>query len=263
MAVVELHGRDEIAAFFGCNPRAHAYELGDLDDFDWPHTRWYGWQDDSGALTQIVLLYSQPDVPVVIAIAEEPTATMEALVTSIVPLLPSPLYAHASPHLIPVLERRFSIAQAEPHVKLALNHPERLPSRAASVEILTAADVPEIESFYRLAYPGTWFSPRMLGTERYVGIRQAGLLACVAGVHVYSPTWRVAALGNVATLPEYRGRGLAQSACASLCLMLLDDGIETIALNVRSDNSAAIAAYAHLGFEHAASYVEASLVAHP
>ena len=85
MAVVELHGRDEIAAFFGCNPRAHAYELGDLDDFDWPHTRWYGWQDDSGALTQIVLLYSQPDVPVFIAIAEEPTATMEALVTSIVP----------------------------------------------------------------------------------------------------------------------------------------------------------------------------------
>jgi len=38
------------------------------------------------------------------------------------------------------------------------------------------------------------------------------------------------------------------------------DGIETIALNVREDNEAAIAAYARLGFEVATSYWEASLL---
>ena len=51
-------------------------------------------------------------------------------------------------------------------------------------------------------YPGTWFVPRMLATNRYVGIRENGRLVCVAGVYVHSPTWGVAALGNVATLPE-------------------------------------------------------------
>ena len=76
----------------------------------------------------------------------------------------------------------------------------------------------------------------MLATGRYLGIRHDGRLVCVAGVHVHSPTWGVAALGNVATLPELRGQGLARGACAALCLLLLEDGIETIALNVRADN---------------------------
>ena len=58
-------------------------------------------------------------------------------------------------------------------------------------------------------------------------------LACIAGVHVYSPRWSVAALGNVATAPELRGQGLARGACAALCRLLLDEGIETIALNVQ------------------------------
>jgi predicted GNAT family acetyltransferase len=99
----------------------------------------------------------------------------------------------------------------------------------------------------------------MLETGRYVGIRRDRELVCVAGVHVWSPTWRVAALGNVATLPAARGNGLATAACATLCRILLDDGIETISLNVRADNHAAIRAYEKLGFAHAADYDEVEL----
>ena len=71
----------------------------------------------------------------------------------------------------------------------------------------------------------------------------------------------MAALGNVATAQDFRGQGLARGACATLCGLLLTDGSETIALNVRSDNAAAIRAYTRLGFEPVAEYVEASLVA--
>jgi predicted GNAT family acetyltransferase len=99
----------------------------------------------------------------------------------------------------------------------------------------------------------------MLETGRYVGVRRDGALVCVAGVHVWSPAWRVAALGNVATLPEARGTGLATAACARLCRMLLEDGIDTISLNVRADNAAAIRAYEKLGFAQAADYVEVVL----
>ena len=109
--------------------------------------------------------------------------------------------------------------------------------------------------------PGTWFQPRMLETGRYVGIRRDGELVSVAGVHVWSPRWRVACLGNVATLPSARGEGLATAACASLCRMLLADGIDVISLNVRADNAAAIRAYEKLGFVHAADYVEVMLEA--
>ena len=45
------------------------------------------------------------------------------------------------------------------------------------------------------------------------------------------------------------------------CRLLLADGIETIALNVRSDNAAAIRAYTRLGFEPVTPYWEAALAA--
>ena len=128
------------------------------------------------------------------------------------------------------------------------------------MDVLGSGHLDEITAFYDEAYPGTWFEPRLLATERYVGIRVDGRLACVAGVHLYSPAWSVAALGNVATLPGLRGLGLARSACAALCRLLLEDGIGTIALNVSEDNEAAIRAYTRLGFEPVAEYTEAALV---
>ena len=259
MAVVELSAKDEIASFFRRNARAHAYELGDLDDFDWPYTRWFGWRSGD-RLEQVALLYSQPAVPVLIAIAEEPTQSMVSLVRSLLDDLPTTLYVHATASLVDVLAERYDVTGAEPHLKLALESPDPLPAPVADVVRLGPGDRAEVEEFYRLAYPGTWFTSRMLATGRYVGIRRDGVLACVAGVHVFSPTWRVAALGNVATLPELRRHGLAQRACATLCHLLFDDGVETIALNVRVDNSAAIAAYERLGFERSATYTEASLV---
>jgi ribosomal protein S18 acetylase RimI-like enzyme len=145
------------------------------------------------------------------------------------------------------------------HRKLGLVDPSRLEGHGDGSVPLGPGDLDEVLAFYERAYPGTWFEPRMLETRRYVGIRAAEGLVCVAGVHVWSPEWRVAALGNVATLPDARGRGLATAACADLCRRLLEDGIDVIALNVRADNSAAIHAYERLGFTQAADYVEVPL----
>jgi ribosomal protein S18 acetylase RimI-like enzyme len=260
MPVVELEEKETIAACLRRNPRAHVYELGDLDDFDWPFTRWFGWESDQ-RLEQLALLYTQPAVPVLLAIAEEPLASMVELLQAVRDELPSTLYVHATAPLLDTLAGRYAIEGVEPHLKLALGRTDLVTRHAVATDLLGTADLDEIVAFYAEAYPGTWFVPRMLETARYVGIRRDGRLACVAGVHVHSPTWGVAALGNVATLPEWRGQGLARGACSALCLLLLADGIKTIALNVRTGNSAAIASYRRLGFEPAARYVEASLVA--
>ena len=260
MVVVELSKKEAIAALLRRNARAHVYELGDLDDFDWPHTTWFGWEHD-GSLRELVLLYTEPDVPVLLAIGAEPLGAITALVREIRPQLPATLYVHVTAPLLETLAERYAITTAAPHLKLALGRTDLLQAHAVAVDVLEPADLAEIEAFYRASYPDTWFGPRMLATGRYVGVRQGGRLVCVAGVHVYSPTWGVAALGNVATLPERRGEGLARGACAALCLLLLEDGIETIALNVRADNAPAVAAYERLGFEVEAEYVEASLVA--
>ena len=71
MTLVELRDRDELASFFRRRPEVHAYELGDLDDFFWPHTRWFGWLVED-RLEQVALLYGEPDPPVLVALAEDP-----------------------------------------------------------------------------------------------------------------------------------------------------------------------------------------------
>ncbi|HEY7177822.1 MAG TPA: GNAT family N-acetyltransferase [Gaiella sp.] len=260
MDVVELRDREEIAAFLRRRPAVHAYALGDLDDFFWPHTRWLGRLVD-GRLEQVALLYDEPDPPVLLALAEKPESGMAELLRAAADRLPPTVYAHLTPSLVgPIATAFLPVGEPAAHRKLGLVRPEALEGHdPADVEVIRPADLAEVERFYARAYPGTWFQARMLETGRYVGVRRDGELVCVAGVHVWSPVWRVAALGNVATVPAARGTGLATTACAHLCRLLLGDGIETISLNVRADNAAAIRAYEKLGFAHAADYVEVVL----
>lgn len=260
MALVETRDRERIARF--CRRRAgvHAYLLGDLDPFFWSHTRWFGWEED-GLLTELALLYTEPDIPVVLAFAETSERTLGALAAAMSPDLPRRLYAHVTGSCLEGLLDTRVVETSVPHSKLALvdEHALRRQDSGDTPEILGPEALREVEAFYRVAYPGTWFHPRMLETMRYVGLRDGSELVAVAGVHVYSPEWRVATLGNVATAPHARGSGLAQRACAQLCRLLVEDGIDTIGLNVRDDNPAALRVYQALGFVEVARYVEAAL----
>lgn len=81
----------------------HLYEIGDLDDFFWPRTRWYAWEsaDDrtDGGLGAIALLYDAPALPVLLALHRDDPAPLAALLDVIAARLPSRLYAHLGPGL--------------------------------------------------------------------------------------------------------------------------------------------------------------------
>jgi predicted GNAT family acetyltransferase len=68
----------------------------------------------------------------------------------------------------------------------------------------------------------------------------------------------VAALGNLATHPDSRGRGFAAAVCAKLCLML-SKSVDHIGLNVKAGNSGVVSAYKRWGFVKVAEYKEALL----
>lgn len=138
---------------------------------------------------------------------------LQELVRSIVPLLPHCFYAHLSPGLSGVLGEHYTIESHGMHCKMALTDTSRLAGADASeVEALTEADAPELVRFFAASNPRASFEPSMLRIGHIYGIRGPEGLRSVAGVHVYSEQYRVAALANIATHPAHRRKGYAKAA---------------------------------------------------
>jgi ribosomal protein S18 acetylase RimI-like enzyme len=255
-----LHERGEIEEFLRHRPAARIYELGDLDDFFWPYTTWYALRE-SGRVSELALLYSGTDYPVLLGMAQPPYERLGGLLSALHNLLPRRFYAHLSPGLCEIFKPRYGCEAHGLHDKMVLANPSALEGLdTTQVQQFSPSDISELEAFYRASYPGNWFDARMLETGYYYGLREEGEIVSVAGVHVYSPAYGVAALGNIATRPDLRGRGLASRVTARLCQALLDH-IPLIGLNVKADNRPAIASYRKLGFEAVGQYEEWALEA--
>jgi predicted GNAT family acetyltransferase len=98
----------------------------------------------------------------------------------------------------------------------------------------------------------------MLEPGQYLGTFAGDEIVAVAGVHVYSERYRVAALGNVSTHSRHRGRGLGTAVTAALCRRLLGR-VDRIGLNVKADNAAGRRCHEKLGFEVRAPYEEVAV----
>jgi ribosomal protein S18 acetylase RimI-like enzyme len=252
-----LHDKHVIEDFLRQNPALFVYELGDLDDFFWPYTSWIAGQEN-GVLNALLLLYAGLDLPVVLAQAEGETSSryLKDLFQASLGVLPARFYSHLSPGLVDVLRGRYALEPHGLYLKMKLADSSRLEGIDTRDTVqLRPDDCPEVAAFYEQAYPGNWFDARMLETGCYYGIRREGRLISAAGIHVYSPQYRAAALGNITTLPEYRGQGLGTRVTARVCQALLET-VDTVGLNVRADNAAAIKCYSRLGFVQIAVYEE-------
>ena len=80
-------------------------------------------------------------------------------------------------------------------------------------------------------------------------------LIAAAGTHLVSREEGAAAIGNVYVRRDRRGGGLGRAVTAAVLHGLA--GIETIGLNVRADNEAAIRLYESLGFVKHCEFREA------
>ncbi len=245
-STLELRDPDTIERLLRRDPELHIYEIGDLDSFFFPRTRWYA-LDASGP---VALVYDQATL---LLLARDDLPAARRLLAQLGDALPARIHAHLAPGLADALPAGFRALPHGRHLKMVLRSFTAVDD--GSVEPLGPDDEAELRGFYSRAYPGNWFDPRMLQTGRYFGVRDGGVLACAAGVHVYSPRYRVAALGNIATDARWRGRGLARKVTSRLCRALVDE-VDVLGLNVRADNEAALRCYRGLGFEPVAEYDE-------
>jgi GNAT superfamily N-acetyltransferase len=249
MKVVCLHDKNTIETFLRGNVFFNIYSLGDLDDFFWPYTTWYALTDSTG-IRAIALMYTGGSLPCLHALADANKANdTEELLRSLIPILPRRFHAHLMSGSEDILAEYYNLRPFGRHDRMALVDKSRLADIDTSeAEGLLMSNLSEILSLFETAYPGNFFEPRMLETKQYYGIRRSGELVSVAGVHVYSQRYRIAALGNITTHPDYRGKGYGRVVTARVCKSLLNE-VEHIGLNVKSDNRSAIRCYEKLGFE--------------
>jgi ribosomal protein S18 acetylase RimI-like enzyme len=240
----ELADDREILGYLRGDTFLHIYSIGDLDPFYRPRTRYFGFPA-AGALESVFLLYSPGGGHHVLLAHGGRVEHLGALR----PYLPPSFYAHASLPLLPAL-------RGQSHgrfLKMALRSRPTAPT-GRDIRRLSNVDDALAREFYSAHYPRNWFDPRMLATGQYVGGYEQGRLIGIAGVHVYSTEFRVAALGNIAVASEDRGRGWARDLTSFLCAGF--EEIDHVGLNVRADNVAAIRAYEAAGFAIHAEYEE-------
>lgn len=122
---------------------------------------------------------------------------------------------------------------------------------------LTGGDVDALNALYASGETPDAFAPSQIDQGAFYGIEVDGHLVAVAGTHLLAPSEGVAAVGNVFTQRDWRGRGLAQACTSAVIAECLRRGAADVVLNVKSDNAPAIAAYRKLGFRDHCQFLEA------
>ena len=106
-----------------------------------------------------------------------------------------------------------------------------------------------------------FFYPAMLTRGVFFGIYEERQLVAAAGTHLVSRDEGAAAIGNIYTRRDRRGRGLGRAVTTAVMRELAS--FETVGLNVRADNSAALSLYESLGFKRHCQFFEAVAVRPP
>jgi ribosomal protein S18 acetylase RimI-like enzyme len=103
--------------------------------------------------------------------------------------------------------------------------------------------------------PG-FFRAWMLDRGVFYGIPEGRSLVAAAGTHLVAPSEDVAAIGNVYTRRDRRGRGLAAQVTTAVTAELLSMDLRTIALNASPQNLTALRVYERPGFKRYCPFYE-------
>lgn len=255
--VLNVDGSDpRLVDYLRQKPVERAYMLGDLDPAYAEHCRWFALPsaEDETRLCAVLLVYQGLRMPAILTSGER-GEDIDAIFNAIADRLPRSFHAQVRLHHQDALTRHFKWPPPTTMIRMGLVRTEYRPvADGTGVERIGHRDTASIMAIYK-HYPDNFFDPAQLDTGLYCGIRAGGELVSLAGVHVFSKHYNVAAIGNIVTHTEHRGRGLA-TRCVRHLLDRLFDQVGHVALNVQADNVAAIACYRKFGFTERYRFVE-------
>ncbi len=238
-----LTNRSEIRRRLNIDREWSLYALADLDDGMFEHCDWSACGDSLALVFRALAI--RP-----IFVLGDAASTRRLL--SALPVVTG--YLNLKPHQLEAASGIYGYRERHEMRRMFI---ESFSPRAGTTEPLAGKDQDQIERLYAAGDGGgIAFAPFQLDTGFFSGVRRAGKLVAVAGVHVVSRNESVAAVGNIFTHPEYRGQGMAQLVTSAVVIALREAGIQTIGLNVEHTNITAIRAYERLGFRTQFTYYE-------
>jgi len=255
MKVVKLEDKQAIEKHFRENTDFHIYAIGDLDEFFFEFTDWFAIQSNKGT-EEIAYLYSGFKPSTLTALPQKDPNKMSTLISEIKQDLPLKFYAHLDPGLIEAFGKINILKNFGTHYKMSLKNRKLLiEDTDEKIRRLDLNDIDIIIKIFAENFPENFFDKRMLKTGKYFGYFEKDELIGIAGIHTFSPEYKVAALGNIVTAELHRGKSICRKLTSALCIDLLQT-VENIGLNVHAENISAINSYKRTGFEIIGEYEE-------
>ena len=238
-----LSDRDQIRAILRRDPRWCVYALGDLAPPMFPKCQWF--------TPDLTLVLHDYGTSILFAMG---TGSIEEALRHVT----WPVHLQVQPDALEAVARLASVTEIKQMRRMIWEDrgAHAVDKRATPL----AAD--DVDALHRLYAEGEssgegpdFFYPSMVTDGVFFGVYEEGALVAAAGTHLVSRQEGAAAIGNVYTRRDRRGRGLGRAVTAAVMNGLA--GIDTVGLNVRADNHAAIRVYESLGFERHCDFHEA------
>jgi len=241
--VVASRDRALLRTFLEQDRLRAAYAICDLDDTEFHKTKW-GVAYERGAPIAVVLEYGglTPQPLFVMGDAEGVAAVLRDVIK------PRIVYLACDEDHLAQVGRQYKVDPGPQMVRMVVNRQTFRPIYGPVIR-LEPPDIVDLNRLYGLGFAG-WLPADSIANGVYYGVRSGGRLVAAAGTHVISRDARMAAVGNVMTHHEFRGRGYAKATTSAVTQELLRS-CDDVVLNVRSDNPPALAAYRAIGYaEH-------------
>jgi predicted GNAT family acetyltransferase len=248
MEIHQIKDKSSIQKFLLQDPYLHIYEMGDLQDKLFKHITWHA-ALEKGEIKALGMLYMTRE-PLFFLLEDKNHDAAKALAENIAGILPEKAYCHLSKGLSAILGKTHDVEMMGNFLKMKLTGDILVDQSIRYPEYtyrMNTKDFEIINEYLKKVNPKAFFVHGMLDYGKYFCIRKNNEIISMAGVHLYSEEYGIAAIGNIVTDEKYRGRGFAKSVTASLCRDIWGR-VKYIGLNVRSDNTAAIRAYERIGF---------------
>jgi RimJ/RimL family protein N-acetyltransferase len=240
--------RELLHAFLARDRLYAGYAIADLDDREFGRTRW-GVAFEGAEPVAVCLEYrGLTPQPLFVMGASD---GVRAVLTDIIRTRTA--YLAALPEHLPAVAGLYRVDQGPPMLRMWVDRSSFRPIIGEAVR-LDGADTRHLNRLYELGLT-SWLPPESVANGVYYGIRRSGRLVAAAGTHVISRTYGMAAVGNVFTQRDMRGRGFAKVVTSAVTAELLDT-VDEVVLNVRADNISALAAYRSLGYREHVGFEE-------